>query len=73
MVLTTEGDADQLTVEVESKTSLSQVDQMELEKQLINEIKSVIVFTPRVTVLLPNSIQQEGLKAKRVMDKRKKE
>ena len=73
MVLTTEGDADQLTVEVESKTSLSQVDQMELEKQLKNEIKSVIVFTPRVTVLPPNSIQQEGLKAKRVMDKRKKE
>ena len=40
---------------------------------LKNEIKSVIVFTPRVTVLPPNSIQQEGLKAKRVMDKRKKE
>ena len=73
MVLTTEGDTDQLTVEVESKATLSQVDQMELEKQLINEIKSVIVFTPRVTVLPPNSIQQEGLKAKRVMDKRKKE
>jgi len=73
MVLTTEGDADQLTVEVESKATLSQVDQMELEKQLKNEIKSVIVFTPRVTVLPPNSIQQEGLKAKRVMDKRKKE
>ncbi|MCK4995483.1 MAG: phenylacetate--CoA ligase, partial [Thermoplasmatales archaeon] len=63
MVLTTEGDADQLTVEVESKATLSQVDQMELEKQLKNEIKSVIVFTPRVTVLPPNSIQQEGLKA----------
>ena len=73
MVLTTEGDADQLTVEVESKATLSQVDQMELEKQLKNEIKSVIVFTPRVTVLPPNSIQQEGLKAKRIMDKRKKE
>ena len=73
MVLTTEGDTDQLTVEVESKATLSQVDQTELEKQLKNEIKSVIVFTPRVTVLPPNSIQQEGLKAKRVMDKRKKE
>jgi len=60
-------------VEVESKATLSQVDQTELEKQLKNEIKSVIVFTPRVTVLPPNSIQQEGLKAKRVMDKRKKE
>ena len=72
MILTTEDDVDQLTVEVESKSTLSQVDQMNLEKRLKNEIKSVIVFTPRVTVLPPNSIPQEGLKAKRVLDNRKK-
>ena len=73
MILTTEEDADQLTVEVESKNILSQVDQMALEESLKNEIKSVIVFTPRVTVLPPNSIPQKGLKAKRVVDNRKKE
>ena len=73
MVLTTEGDADQLTVEVESKATLSQVEQMDLESHLKNEIRSVIVFTPRVTVLPPNSILQESLKAKRVIDNRKKE
>jgi len=73
MVLTTEDDTDMLTVEVESKTLLSQVESMNLEKSLKNEIKSVIVFTPRVTVLPPNSIIQEGLKAKRVVDQRKKE
>ena len=72
MVLTTEGDIDQLVVEVESKDNLSQVDQIELEEILKNEIKSVIVFTPRVTVLPPNSISQESLKAKRVFDERKK-
>ena len=72
MILTTENDVDQLTVEVESKTPLSQVDQMQLENTLKNEIKSVIVFTPKVTVLPPNNIPQEGLKAKRVLDKRKK-
>jgi phenylacetate-CoA ligase len=73
MVLTTdEKDMDQLTVEVESKSILSQVDQMNLEKQLQNEIKSTIVFTPHVSVLPPNEIPQEGLKAKRVVDNRKK-
>jgi phenylacetate-CoA ligase len=73
MVLTTENNTDMLTVEVESKTRLSQVESMDLEKSLKNEIKSVIVFTPRVTVLPPNSITQEGVKAKRVIDERKKE
>jgi phenylacetate-CoA ligase len=70
MVLITEEDIDKLIVEVESKTTLSQVDQMELERKLENEIKSVIVFTPKVTVLPPDSITHEGLKAKRVVDKR---
>ena len=45
---------------------------MDLEERLKNEIKSVIVFTPKVTVLPPNGIIQEGLKAKRVIDQRKK-
>jgi phenylacetate-CoA ligase len=74
MVLSTDdNDVDQLTVVVESKTPLNQEDQMNLEKQLKGEIKSVLVFTPKVTVLPPNSIPQEGLKAKRVLDERKKD
>jgi phenylacetate-CoA ligase len=73
MVLTTENDVDQLTVEVESKTQLSQIESMDLEKSLKNDIKTVIVFTPRITVLPPNSITQEGLKAKRIVDERKKD
>ena len=72
MILTTEKDIDMLRVEVESKTQLSQIEIMDLEKALETEIKTVIVFTPRVSVLPPNSIQQEGLKAKRVVDERKK-
>jgi phenylacetate-CoA ligase len=73
MVLTTENDVDVLTVEVESKNQLSQAESMDLEKSLKNNIKSVIVFTPSVTVLPPNSIPQAGLKAKRVIDERKKD
>ena len=72
MVLTTENDNDMLTVEVESKLQLSQVESMDLEERLKNEIRSVIVFTPKISVLPPNSIIQQGLKAKRVVDERKK-
>jgi len=73
MILTTENDIDMLTVEVESKTSLSQIDAMSLEKKLKNDIQSVIVFTPKVAVLPPNTIPDTGLKAKRVVDERKKD
>lgn len=73
MVLDTKNDVDMLTVEVESKNQLSQVESADLEESLKNDIKSVIVFTPRVTVLPPNGIPQEGLKAKRVVDNRKKD
>jgi len=74
MVLTTdEDDVDQLTVNVETKRLLSQIDQIALEKKLREDIKSVIVFTPSVRVLPPDGIVQEGLKAKRVVDERKKD
>jgi phenylacetate-CoA ligase len=72
MILKTINKIDILTVEVESKTPLSQVELMDLEEELKSEIKSVIVFTPKVIVVPPNSIPQEGLKAKRVVDERKK-
>jgi phenylacetate-CoA ligase len=72
LILKTENKIDKLTVEVESKTPLSQVESMDLEDKLENEIKSVIVFTPRVIIVPPNSIPQEGFKAKRVIDERKK-
>jgi phenylacetate-CoA ligase len=72
MILTTENKVDMLTVEVESKNPLSQIDSMELEEKLQSEIKTVLVFTPKVTVVPPNSIEDTGLKAKRVIDNRKK-
>ena len=72
MLLNTENEFDTLTIEVETKLQLSQVESMELENILKNEISSVIVFTPKIIILPPNSIIQEGLKAKRVIDNRKK-
>ena len=73
MVLSTENDIDMLTVEVETKQRLSQVDSEKLAKVLGSDIQSVIVFTPRVEVLPPNSILETGLKAKRVIDNRRKD
>jgi phenylacetate-CoA ligase len=73
MVLTTENDTDMLTVEVETKNRLSQADTEQLSQKLKGDIQTVIVFTPRVDVLPPNTILETGLKAKRVIDNRKKE
>ncbi len=71
MVLSTKRDVDVLTVEVETKKQLSQFDTENLAKKLQNDIKSVIVFTPKIEVLPPNTIHDTGLKAKRVIDERK--
>jgi len=72
MIITTENEADMLTVEVETKKPINKDDSTELEKKLQSDIKSVLVFNPRVSVLPPNSIPDTGIKAKRVIDKRKK-
>jgi phenylacetate-CoA ligase len=73
MVLSTEDDVDLLTVEVETKQRLSVADSEQLALKLKGEIQSVIVFTPRVDVLPPNTILETGLKAKRVIDNRRKD
>jgi len=71
MHLTTENDIDVLTVQVETNKQVSIDLSKKLEQKLIEDIKSVIVFTPRVEILPPNSIPDTGLKAKRVIDERK--
>jgi len=73
MVLTTENDIDMLKVEVETKQRLSQIEVEQLVQKLKSDIQSVIVFTPIIDVLPPNTIQETGLKARRVIDNRKKD
>lgn len=73
MILSTENSVDMLTVELESNRQLSQIESMDLEERLKSEIKSVLVFTPRIEVLPPNTIPDTGLKAQRVIDNREKE
>jgi len=71
MHLTTENDIDILTIEIETKVRMSPDSMKTLEQKLKDEIKSVIVFTPRIEIMPPNSIPDTGLKAKRVIDERK--
>jgi len=71
MVLTTENDVDMLTIEVETKDVISRIQTEELSNKLKKDIQAVIVFTPKIDVLPPNSIPETGLKAKRVIDERK--
>jgi len=70
MYITTENNIDVLTIEVEVKKQISIKDINKLEQKLKNDIRSVIVFTPIIRVLPPNSIPDTGLKAKRVIDER---
>jgi phenylacetate-CoA ligase len=72
MILLTENDIDMLIVEVETKQKLKSNHIQQLNKQLQSDIKSVIVFNPRIEILPPNTIPDSGIKAKRVIDKRKK-
>ena len=73
MRLDTDDNIDTLTIEVESKSRLSQDESMNLEKNLKEQIKSVIIFKPNVVILSPNELPQNGLKAKRVIDNREKD
>jgi phenylacetate-CoA ligase len=73
MVLSTENDVDLLTVEVETKQRLSIADSELLALKLKSDIQSMIVFTPSVDVLPPNTILDTGLKAKRVIDNRRRD
>jgi phenylacetate-CoA ligase len=71
MIIKTENDIDMLKVEIETKETLSQIEAEELEQKLKTGIQSVLVFTPKIEILPPNTIPETGLKAKRVIDERK--
>ena len=70
MIISTEKQVDQLTIEVESKKTLNEIESKNLEEKLRKDIKSIIVFNPKISILKPKSIIQESIKAKRVIDKR---
>lgn len=71
MHLSTKNEIDILTIEIETKKKMNADAIKLIEKKLKEEIKSAIVFTPKIEIVQPNSIPETGLKAKRVIDKRK--
>jgi len=70
MVLTKKGVLDALTVEVETKTVLSPQEKDEMAASLAKEIKIILTFGPKVSILDPGGIEHAGIKAKRVLDLR---
>ncbi len=72
IIETDENNIDQLTVEVESKKTLDSKKREILAEKLKGEITSVIVFKPRIKILPPGGIPESGVKAKRVIDNRRK-
>lgn len=72
IILYTEGIMDQMKVEVETKTPISDAEKAELAGTLATGIKAVITLGPTVEVLDPGEIKQDTIKAKRVIDNREK-
>ena len=72
IIETDENNIDQLTVEVESKKTLDSKKREILAEKLKGEITSVIVFKPHIKILPPGGIPESGVKAKRVIDNRRK-
>lgn len=72
IIETDENNIDQLLVEVESKKTLDSKEERILAEKLRGEIASVIIFKPYIKVLPPGGIPESGVKAKRVIDNRRK-
>ncbi len=64
------GFLDVMTVEVESLRALPENEKLKLAGYYEKEIKNITGFRPRVKIVDPGTIQQEGIKAKRVIDLR---
>jgi phenylacetate-CoA ligase len=72
ITLYTEGVMDQMMVEIESRSILTESELQNLVKEIQREIKAVLTLGPEIKILEPGGIPKEGIKAKRVIDNRKK-
>lgn len=72
ITLYTEGVMDQMLVELEARGRLTESEAKTLEKEIQREIKAVLTLGPEIKILEPGGIPKEGIKAKRVIDNRKK-
>ena len=64
---------DQLTIRVETKREVGAEEAERLRKDIVKSVQVIASFTPTVEILPPDSLPRGGIKAKRVIDKRKKD
>jgi phenylacetate-CoA ligase len=70
MVIEKINDIDSLLIKAETKNKLKPGDKEKVKKELIKSIQIMTSFTPEIEILPPNTLPREGIKAKRVLDKR---
>ena len=73
MIVERKGDMDELIVKVEGREKYDEKEIKEIEKEIEKEIKIITTLRANVEVVEPDSLPWHEGKAKRVIDKRKKE
>jgi phenylacetate-CoA ligase len=71
VVITNDSGLDELTVQVEPRTTLSAQEQARLQEDLVQRLRAVIEVRPRVDFVPPGSIPRPEFKASRVRDQRR--
>lgn len=72
IVLTTENDMDQMIIEVESEVPMGEEAAARLAEAVKKAVRVVTTVTPRVMVVSPGKIKHDSIKARRVIDLRRK-
>ena len=72
IVLTTEDDMDQMIIEVESDKVVSDDEKRVIADRIKKAVRVVTTLTPRVMVVDPGEIKHQGIKARRVIDLRRR-
>jgi len=72
MIIERTNDVDTLIIKAETKKKVSKEEEERIRKELMTSIQVITTLTPKIEILPPGSLPREGIKAKRVFDRRAK-
>lgn len=72
MIIERTNDTDTLIIKAETKKKVSKEEEERIRKELTTSIQVITTLTPKIEILPPGSLPREGIKAKRVFDRRVK-
>jgi len=72
MIIERTNDTDTLIIKAETKKKVSKEEGERIRKELTTSIQVITTLTPKIEILPPGSLPREGIKAKRVFDRRVK-